>query len=87
MKTHLAALLSCMKFILKLTQISQGEQRCLFCGTRKPKLFHFMQRIYGINGIAKTVNIEHIKAGYYSIKALNPKGIVPNGPEVIFEFA
>ncbi|GGB77994.1 hypothetical protein GCM10011607_42630 [Shewanella inventionis] len=28
------------------------------------------------------VNIEHIKAGYYSIKALNPTGIVPIGPEI-----
>ncbi|HAB74673.1 MAG TPA: glutathione-dependent reductase, partial [Pantoea sp.] len=25
-------------------------------------------------------NIEHIKQGYYSIKALNPNGIVPAGP-------
>lgn len=46
-----------------------------------PELFHYMQRIYKIAGIAKTVNIEHIKAGYYSIKALNPTGIMPNGPE------
>lgn len=49
-----------------------------------PRLFHYMQRIYNIDGIAKTVNIEHIKAGYYSIKALNPAGIVPNGPATIF---
>jgi len=27
------------------------------------------------------VNIDHIKQGYYSIKALNPAGIVPLGPE------
>ena len=33
-----------------------------------------------IEGIKDTVNIEHIKAGYYSIKALNPTGIVPVGP-------
>jgi phosphoenolpyruvate carboxylase len=31
-------------------------------------------------GIADTVNIDHIKRGYYSIKALNPNGIVPLGP-------
>ncbi|RUR45119.1 glutathione S-transferase family protein [Vreelandella populi] len=45
-----------------------------------PYLHAYMQRIYAINGIADTVNIEHIKAGYYSIKALNPSGIVPVGP-------
>ena len=45
-----------------------------------PNLHAYMQRIYTINGIADTVNIEHIKAGYYSIKALNPSSIVPVGP-------
>ena len=33
-------------------------------------------------GVAETVNIEHVKAGYYSIKALNPNGIVPKGPDL-----
>jgi len=28
------------------------------------------------------VNIDHIKRGYYSIKALNPTRIVPVGPEL-----
>jgi hypothetical protein len=27
------------------------------------------------------VNIDHIKHGYYSIKALNPTGVVPLGPQ------
>jgi len=31
-------------------------------------------------GMNKTVNIDHINAGYYSIRALNPKGIVPARP-------
>ncbi|WP_081899109.1 glutathione S-transferase family protein [Halomonas sp. TG39a] len=48
-----------------------------------PYLHAYMQRIHAINGIAETVNIEHIKAGYYSIKALNPSGIVPVGPAII----
>lgn len=45
-----------------------------------PNIRAYMQRIYQLDGIAKTVNAEHIKAGYYSIKALNPTGIVPVGP-------
>jgi len=28
------------------------------------------------------VNIDHIKRGYYSIKVLNPTGIVPLGPSL-----
>ena len=29
---------------------------------------------------AGSVRADHIKAGYYSIQALNPTGIVPAGP-------
>ena len=43
-------------------------------------LQRYMTRIYQLDGIAETVNMQHIKAGYYSIKALNPSGIVPQGP-------
>jgi putative glutathione S-transferase len=47
-----------------------------------PRLHAYMLRILAVEGIRSTVNIEHIKAGYYSIKALNPTGIVPVGPEI-----
>jgi putative glutathione S-transferase len=40
----------------------------------------YIKRIHGLPGIADTVSPEHIKAGYYSIRALNPSGIVPVGP-------
>jgi len=43
----------------------------------------YTQRILNIPGISETVNIEHIKTGYYSIKAINPTGIVPVGPASI----
>lgn len=46
-----------------------------------PRLQAYMHRILALDGIAETVNIDHIKAGYYSIKVLNPNGIVPAGPE------
>jgi glutathionyl-hydroquinone reductase len=45
-----------------------------------PQLTAFTARVYALPGIADTVNIDHIKRGYYSIKALNPNGIVPLGP-------
>lgn len=44
-------------------------------------LHAYLHRILVLEGIAETVNIDHIKAGYYSIKALNPGGIVPAGPD------
>ncbi|WP_432454149.1 glutathione S-transferase family protein [Agarivorans sp. QJM3NY_29] len=48
-----------------------------------PYLSKYVQRILALEGIGNTVNIEHIKQGYYSLKALNPAGIVPKGPENI----
>lgn len=42
----------------------------------------YLYRIYGLPGVAETVSIDHIKHGYYSIKALNPNGIVPLGPDL-----
>lgn len=48
-----------------------------------PNLHAYLHRLLGMEGIAETVNIEHIKAGYYSIRALNPSGIVPVGPAEI----
>ncbi len=47
-----------------------------------PAVFNYMVRIYNYPGMSETVNFDHIKQGYYSIKALNPQGIVPAGPEV-----
>lgn len=47
-----------------------------------PTLQAWLMRILDIPGIRETVNIDHIKRGYYSIKALNPTGIVPVGPDL-----
>jgi len=44
-----------------------------------PNIRAYIQRIHDLPGIAETVNPAHIKAGYYSIRALNPSGIVPLG--------
>jgi len=49
-----------------------------------PHLNDYLLRTLDIPGVRETVNIDHIKAGYYSIKALNPTGIVPVGPELPF---
>ena len=48
-----------------------------------PHLSRYLSTMLAIEGIAGTVKIKHIKHGYYSIKALNPSGIVPLGPESI----
>jgi len=45
-----------------------------------PGLQAYMLRILALPGIRDTVSIDHIKRGYYSIKTLNPLGLVPAGP-------
>lgn len=56
------------------------------CNLRRIADYHhlnaYVLRVLAIPGVRETVNIAHIKAGYYSIKALNPTGIVPVGPEL-----
>lgn len=47
-----------------------------------PSLFAFTKNMLQVPGVSKTVNIDHIKQGYYSIKALNPGGLVPMGPDM-----
>lgn len=46
-----------------------------------PNLSAYQARLLEIPAFRETVNISHIKRGYYSIKSLNPSGIVPLGPE------
>ncbi|VAV90103.1 Glutathione S-transferase, omega [hydrothermal vent metagenome] len=47
-----------------------------------PMLQAYTKRMLAVPGIGETVRIDHIKVGYYSIKALNPSGIVPEGPDL-----
>ncbi len=47
-----------------------------------PNLSRYLQALLAIPSFSKHTNISHIKTGYYSVKALNPSGIVPSGPEL-----
>ncbi|MDE1185720.1 MAG: glutathione S-transferase family protein [Pantoea sp.] len=47
-----------------------------------PQLNRYLKSMLAVSGVRQTVNIDHIKQGYYSIKALNPNGIVPVGPDM-----
>lgn len=47
-----------------------------------PNLAAYLHRILEIPGVSDTVDINHIKQGYYCITVLNPTGIVPIGPEL-----
>ena len=42
----------------------------------------YTRRVLDLPGVRDTVSIDHIKQGYYSIKSLNPNGVVPLGPDL-----
>jgi|26BtaG_2_1085354.scaffolds.fasta_scaffold01639_4 putative glutathione S-transferase len=46
-----------------------------------PRLSSYLQRVLQVPGVRETVDMDHILHGYYSIKALNPLGVVPKPPE------
>ncbi len=51
-----------------------------------PSLWRFVCDVYGLKGIAETVNMNHIKKHYYqSHTHINPFGVVPAGPELEFK--
>ncbi|MBS1165264.1 MAG: glutathione S-transferase family protein [Proteobacteria bacterium] len=47
-----------------------------------PGFSGYVKRVLGVPGVRETVSIDHIKRGYYSMKALNPHRIVPLGPDL-----
>jgi putative glutathione S-transferase len=47
-----------------------------------PELSSYLERLLRIEAFAKNTRIDHIKTGYYSIKALNPSQIIPQGPSL-----
>ncbi|WP_455380164.1 glutathione S-transferase family protein [Acidihalobacter prosperus] len=50
-----------------------------------PELWDFARALYQVPGVAETVNMDHIKTHYYtSHPEVNPRGLIPKGPEIDF---
>lgn len=47
-----------------------------------PNLLNYMRELYAVPGIAETVKPRYYVIGYYSIKRVNPNGIIPKGTPV-----
>ncbi|MEM1146004.1 MAG: glutathione S-transferase family protein [Pseudomonadota bacterium] len=48
-----------------------------------PNIAGYVRDIYQLDGVADTVNFDHIKTHYYaSHRTINPTGVVPLGPDV-----
>lgn len=51
-----------------------------------PNLSNYVRELYQIDGVAKTVNFNHIKTHYYySHDTINPTRVIPLGPEIDYQ--
>ena len=75
-----------IRLFVTLVRFDAAYHGLFKCNLRRladyPALSAYMAAMLAVPGVAETVSIEHIKAGYYSVKALNPNGIVPKGPDL-----
>ncbi len=49
-----------------------------------PNLLNYMRELYQVPGVAATVKPRYYVINYWSIKRVNPTGIIPNGTPVDF---
>ena len=75
-----------LRLFVTLVRFDAAYHGLFKCNLRRladyKNLSAYLVRMLGVPGIRETVSIDHIKRGYYSIKALNPNGIVPAGPDL-----
>lgn len=74
-----------IRLFVTLVRFDAAYHGLFKCNLRRladyPALSAYLRRVLSVPGVRGTVDLDHIKRGYYSIKALNPSGIVPLGPD------
>ena len=77
-----------VRLFVTLVRFDAAYHGLFKCNLRRlvdyPNLTAHLEHMLAVPGVAGTVSIDHIKRGYYSMKTLNPTGIVPVGPELAF---
>ena len=75
-----------VRLFVTLVRFDAAYHGLFKCNLRRiadyPALSAYLERVLALPGVRETVNIDHIKRGYYSMKALNPTLIVPVGPDL-----
>ncbi len=75
-----------VRLFVTLVRFDAAYHGLFKCNRRRladyPRLSAHLERVLALPGVRRTVNLDHITRGYYSIKALNPSGIVPTGPDL-----
>ncbi|MHB2167760.1 glutathione S-transferase family protein [Alsobacter sp. R-9] len=77
-----------IRLFVTLVRFDAAYHSLFKCNLRRvadyPALSRFIETMLAVPGVRETVSIDHIKRGYYSIRSLNPTGIVPVGPLLPF---
>jgi putative glutathione S-transferase len=75
-----------VRLFVTLVRFDAAYHGLFKCNLRRlkdyPALSAYLDRVLAVPGVRQTVSIDHIKRGYYSIRVLNPNGIVPVGPDL-----
>ena len=75
-----------LRLFVTLVRFDAAYHGLFKCNLRRiadyPALTAHIGRMLGVPGVRATVDLDHIKRGYYSVKHLNPTGIVPAGPDL-----
>jgi len=75
-----------IRVFVTLARFDAAYHGQLKCNLRRiadyANLSAYLARLIALPAFRDTFNLDHIKRGYYSIKALNPTRIVPLGPEL-----
>ncbi|MCB2126516.1 MAG: glutathione S-transferase C-terminal domain-containing protein [Rhodobacteraceae bacterium] len=75
-----------IRLFVTLVRFDAAYHGLFKCNIRRladyPRLVAYLERVLDLPGVGATVNLGHIKRGYYSIRTLNPTGIVPAGPHL-----
>lgn len=73
-----------IRALVTLVRFDPAYHTLFKCNLRRlsdyPGLSAYLKRLLAVPGVRETVNLDHIKLGYASIRAVNPQGIVPAGP-------
>lgn len=75
-----------IRLFVTLVRFDAAYHGLFKCNLRRladyPRLSAYLSRVLALPGVRETVNMDHIKRGYYGIGKLNPTGIVPVGPDL-----
>ncbi|WP_210398302.1 glutathione S-transferase family protein [Motiliproteus sediminis] len=73
-----------IRIFVTLVRFDVAYHGAFKCNLRRiadyPNLSRYLRHLYRLPGMAETVDIDAIKQGYYSIRDINPTGVVPLGP-------